>query len=211
MTAPPADLLQGLLALVEAAGVAVCAIAGALAAARHRMDYFGFIVVGAAAALGGGTVRDVVLGLQPVFWAGRQDILLVAIVAALATFWLARLVERWARALDWFDAVGMALFTVVGTEKALRAGAPPVVAMAMGVVTACFGGVIRDILCGDKPMLFHKEVYATASLAGAAALVGMTLSGLGGGPAAWAGFAAALAVRSAAIVFGWSFPPYGGR
>jgi uncharacterized membrane protein YeiH len=211
MNAPPAELLRDLLWVAELLGVAVCAVSGALAAARLRMDYFGFIVVGTATALGGGTLRDVILDLRPVFWVAQPDVLLAAILPALATFWLARPLQSRSRALVWFDAVGMALFTVVGTEKALRAGASPLVAVVMGVMTACFGGVIRDVLCGEKPLIFHKEVYATASLAGAAALVGLTLAGLGGTAAAWCGFAAAFCLRAAAIVLGWSFPPYGGR
>lgn len=210
-TPPPPELLRELLAWVELLGVALCAVSGALLAARKNMDYFGFVVVGTATALGGGTLRDLVLGLTPVFWAASPKFLLAGAGAALATFWLARFFTSKARALLWFDAAGMAMFTITGAEKSLLAGAAPPIAVAMGVMTACFGGVIRDILCGDRPLLLHAEIYATASLAGALAFVGLAHWDNGLLLAEWTGFLTAFVVRGGAIHWKWSFPPYGGR
>lgn len=204
-----AETVRAALHLVELLGVAVFAVSGALMAAEKRMDPFGFAVLGTITAIGGGTLRDLVIGVQPVFWVGQPDYLIVSVLVSVATFWLARLVGPLHRALLWSDALGMALFTATGTQKALAAGAPEVVAVAMGVMTAAFGGILRDVFAGEKPMMFHNEVYATAALAGASAQVALVSFGASSVGAAWVAFLLTFAVRGAAVGFGWRVPSYG--
>lgn len=201
--------LRGVVAVLDMIGVAVFAITGALVAARKEMDPFGFIVVGTVTAIGGGTLRDLFLGIRPVFWVTDPSFLAVSIGAALATFWAARPFTRLYRPLLWMDAVGMAMFAVAGTQKAVALGAPPLVSAAMGVMTASFGGVMRDMLCGEKPLLFHREIYATAALAGSASYLALEAGGWLSGPlASAASIAVAFAVRAAALIWGLAMPNY---
>jgi len=211
MTFPFQTDLHVALHVVELVGVAVFAISGALMAAEKRLDPFGFVVLGAVTAIGGGTLRDLVIGVRPVFWVEQPDFLVVSVAASAPLYWLARWVRSLDRALLWSDAVGMALFTVTGAQKALTHGVSPVVAVAMGVMTAAFGGILRDVLCGEKPLLFQREVYATASLAGALTLVGLLGAGLGAPVAAAAGFTVTFVFRGAAIHYHWSIPRFGQR
>jgi uncharacterized membrane protein YeiH len=203
--------LRAALHLIELVGVAVFAISGALMAAEKRLDPFGFVVLGAVTAIGGGTLRDLVMGVRPVFWVDQPEYLVISLAVSLPLYWLARLLRSLDRALLWSDAVGMALFTVTGTQKALGAGVPSVVAVAMGVMTAAFGGILRDVLCGEKPLLFQREIYATASLIGAGALVGLSAVGVGSAGAAAAAFTLTFAVRGAAIHYHWSIRRFGDR
>jgi uncharacterized membrane protein YeiH len=203
-----AEPLHLLLATAELVGVAVFAMSGGLTAARREMDPFGFVVVGTVTAIGGGTFRDLVLGIRPVFWVDAPKYLLVSVLAALLVFWLARFMDSRYRALLWADALGMALFTVTGTQKALALGVSPAVAVTMGVATASFGGVMRDVLCGESPLLFHKEVYATAALAGSALYVQLLWLDVPLVIAAMLAFALTLGIRALAIIYGWSIPRY---
>ncbi|EPY00940.1 trimeric intracellular cation channel family protein [Magnetospirillum fulvum] len=203
------ETVRAALHLVELLGVAVFAVSGALMAAEKRMDPFGFAVLGTVTAIGGGTLRDLVIGVQPVFWVGQPDYLIVSVLVSVGMFWLARLVGPLHRALLWSDALGMALFTATGTQKALASGAPAVVAVAMGVMTAAFGGILRDALAGEKPMMFHNEVYATAALVGASAQVALFSFGASSVASAWFAFLLTFAVRGCALGFGWRVPSYG--
>jgi uncharacterized membrane protein YeiH len=189
-------------------GTAVFAVSGGLMAARKRYDIFGFLVVGLAPAIGGGTLRDIALGDLPVFWVRDVAYLWAALLAAAVTFFLARRIERYMPQLLVADAVGLALFAVVGAEKALQLGTRPEIAVAMGVITASFGGMIRDVLCREEPLILRKEIYATAAILGAALFVAVeTLSG--NRLAAMAlGFAAALALRLIAVRRNLSLPVY---
>lgn len=190
-----------LLYWITLAGVALCAITGVLEAGHKGMDVIGASAAGLATAAGGGTVRDLLIG-RPVFWVSDQSYLLVALLAALAAFFLARAIRLPARLFLIPDALGLALFTVSGTQIALHADVPWLVAILMGVITGVVGGVLRDILCNDIPLIFLPgELYATAAAAGAAAVV--LVDTLGGSPgfAATAGFLIAAGLRLAAISF----------
>jgi len=149
-------------------GTAVFAVAGTLAAGRKRMDAFGVIVVAMVTAVGGGTLRDLVLDADAVFWVRDPNYLYVGVAAALVTFFVARRFALQGRGLLVADAFGLAVFTVIGTQKGLAAGAPAAVSVLLGVMTGVAGGIIRDVLCGEAvPLILRKEIYATASLAGA--------------------------------------------
>ncbi len=189
-------------------GICVFAMSGGLMASRKQMDIVGFCFLGSAAGVGGGTLRDLLLGSTPVFWLQRPEYLLTCVLVAVATFFVAHLVQSRLRWLIWSDAVGLALFCVTGTQAALAAGAGNIIAIAMGVVTATFGGVIRDLLSGEIPVILHREIYATAALVGASTCVLARYLGANADLALIGGFVAALALRSAAIAFDLSLPVF---
>lgn len=169
--------MEILLHILDIFGIAVFAISGALAAGKRRMDLFGVVVLAAVTALGGGTLRDIILDVGPVFWVTEPTYLLVAVAAAVATFFMIRLFSLPPRLLAIADAVGLAVFTILGTEKALAADMPAVIAVVMGVITGVVGGMIRDVLSGEMPLILRSELYATASLCGAIILT-LTISKL---------------------------------
>lgn len=148
-------------------GVAVFAITGALMAGRKSMDLFGVLVIAIITALGGGTLRDVILDNHPVAWIRNDLYILVAVVAAIGTIlWV-----RFTRPINETgllvaDALGLAVFTVIGTQVAIQHEVPMSAAIIMGVMTGVAGGVIRDIICNEIPLIFHREIYATACIAG---------------------------------------------
>jgi len=157
---------------------------------------------------GGGTLRDLLLGRTPIFWLQRPELIAAAGAAAFAVFMLRPRPTGEFTALLWADAVGMALYAVLGAEIALLSGAQPWAAVLLGVVTASFGGVLRDVVCDEIPLLFQKEIYALAALAGAATFVALRLNGIWRDPALLIGVAVGFAIRGAAIRFGWSLPTY---
>jgi len=152
---------------------AVCAVTGVLAGKGKQLDLFGVIVLALATALGGGTIRDLTLGVTPVFWISDPRFVQTAVAAAIVTFVAARFWVFPPAVLLVADAFGLALFTIIGTEKALAHGNGHTIAILMGVVTGVGGGLIRDVLSGEIPMVFRKEIYlyATAAFCGAALLV----------------------------------------
>lgn len=158
---------------IEYFAVSVCAISGVLAAEGKRMDLFGVIVLALVTAVGGGTVRDLCLGAQPVFWIKQPLHVWTALIAAVGTFVLVRFAHMPRRLLLLADAFGLALFGIAGTEKALAFGVPGVVAVLLGVVTGVAGGILRDVLRCEVPWVFQAEVdlYATAVFAGALVFV----------------------------------------
>lgn len=189
-------------------GTAVFAISGALAAGRKNLDLFGVIVLGLVTAVGGGTLRDATLGATPVFWVVDPVYIIVASTAALITVVLARLDRIPHGLLVKADALGLATFTVIGAEKALSLGFSPVIALVTGVMTGCFGGMIRDLLCGEIPLILQKEIYATAALFGAGVYVGVGLTPLPTAAAIWSGLLAALLLRLAAIRWHLQLPVF---
>lgn len=191
---------------VGMAAVAVCALTGVIDAARKQMDLIGALLVGVATALGGGTLRDLLIA-RPVFWVVDQTYLMVALGAALLSFML---LSRRALSARWFllpDAIGLALFSVLGTQVALQWQAPWLAASLLGVMTGVAGGVTRDILCNDVPSVFLKgELYATAAWAGALLLIGLQAMDIA--PAAAAGLAMAftLGLRLLAVRYRLTLP-----
>ncbi len=199
-----------LLAVLTWAAVAVLAVAGALSASRKQLDPVGFMLVACLCAFGGGTVRDVILN-QPVFWLAVPEMVALAAGLAVVVFFSAHLLERRFVALLWADAVGLGLFAVLGAEAAQRAGAAPWVAVLMGTITATFGGVLRDIVCAEVPLILRREIYATAAALGAAVFVLLGVLGADRTVAITAGGLIGFGVRAAAILAGWSLPAYRAR
>jgi uncharacterized membrane protein YeiH len=194
------------LVLLDYFGIAVFAISGALVAAERRLDFVTFVFFAVVTGVGGGTLRDLLIG-APVFWVRTNGTLMICIVAALLV-WIASRHRFAGRALLWFDAAGMASYAAYGAAKALGYGVAPVPAFVMGVLTACAGGIIRDVLAGTPSVLMRRELYVTAAALSAGLFVLLTLAAVGVWLAAAIAIAAGYALRGAAISRGWSLPAY---
>lgn len=157
--------------LLDLCAVAVCAITATLEARRRELDWFGVVVIAVIAGVGGGTLRDILLGRLPVYWIHDPIYVVVGMAAATVTFFLGRHLRLPKNFFLIPDAVGLALFTVIGTSIAMKLDTPWLIAALMGVITGVFGGVIRDILCNEVPLIFRTDIYATASLIGALLLI----------------------------------------
>jgi uncharacterized membrane protein YeiH len=164
---------MSLIYVLDLCAVSVCAITATLEARRSELDMFGVLVIAVIAGIGGGTVRDLLLGRLPVYWVHDATYVAVGLVASTLTFFLIRHLRVPKNFFLIPDALGMALFTVIGTRVALNLDVPWLIAALMGMITAVFGGVIRDILCNEVPLIFRTDIYATASLAGALMLIGL--------------------------------------
>jgi uncharacterized membrane protein YeiH len=181
-------------------------VSGALLAAEKRQTLVTFIFFAVVTGVGGGTLRDLLIG-APVFWVHTNATLLICIGAALVVWLLNR--RRFAgRALLWFDAAGLGAYATYGAAKALGYGVAPVPAFAMGVLTACVGGIVRDVLASEPSILMRRELYVTAAALAAGLFVGLTLLGVAGWVAAAIAFVAGFVLRGLAIARGWSLPAY---
>ncbi|MEW6312426.1 MAG: trimeric intracellular cation channel family protein [Pseudomonadota bacterium] len=187
--------------------VAVSAISGALEAGKKRFDMFGIIIIAAATALGGGSLRDLLLD-RPVFWVHEQTHFLIAIGAALATFVSARRLSIPPRLFLLPDAIGLATFTIAGTLVALTLQAPWLVASFMGVITGVVGGIFRDVLCNEEPLVFQSTLYATAAWAGALILIGLLYNGIDTTPAVLASGGFIFLLRILAIRYNLGLPRF---
>ncbi len=153
--------------IIDYIGTFVFAISGVLAGTDRKFDLFGVFILGFVTAVGGGTLRDMLIGSTPVGWM-QNNIYIYIIAAALPVCYIwKKVILRWKKSMFLFDTLGIGLFTILGLQKTLEVGLSPLVAVMMGVVSAVFGGVIRDVLSNEPPLIFQKEVYAFACLAGA--------------------------------------------
>jgi uncharacterized membrane protein YeiH len=197
----------GFLIALQLVGIAAFAVSGALVAGERQMDWFGVMVLGIIVAVGGGTVRDVLLDL-PVFWIAAPWYVVMAGACALAAIPLAGWAHRVRRPVAIADAIGLAVFVALGTRKALEMGTSGFVAVVMGVVTGIVGGIIRDVLANRTPIILRKEVYALAALCGAALFVLAEGLGAAAGVGLWLSIAAVLTIRLLAIFYNWSIPTF---
>lgn len=191
--------------LLDAFGVFVFALSGALAAARRGMDLFGFLVIALLPAVGGGTVRDLVLDV-PVFWVADGYTVYLVAAAAVLTYLVGSQLHRRERLLAWCDAVGLATFCVLGAQKTLAITGQPVIAVMMGVASSVLGGMIRDVVCNEIPLVLHREIYATAAFLGAVVYVAAVGLGLPSPAALALGAVCAFTLRALAMVYGLSLP-----
>lgn len=189
-------------------GIVVFSLTGALVASRNQMDIVGFVLLGTVTGIGGGTLRDILLDIHPVLWIEQPVYVVVCALVSIAAFFTAHLVQSRFQLIVWLDAVGLALFASTGAERAIGAGAGPVVAVIMGMITACFGGIIRDTLSQERSIIFSYEIYVTAALAAAITLVYFNALGVGREIAVSAAFLVGVALRGGAIRYGWSLPRY---
>jgi uncharacterized membrane protein YeiH len=194
--------------LLDLFGTAVFAVTGSLAAGRKQLDVFGVMVVAAVTAVGGGTIRDLILGIRPVFWVRDTNYVVLSVAAALVTFVVARYYKMPESLLLVFDAFGLAVFTVIGCEAAMRQSAPVLIAVITGTMTGSAGGMMRDVLCGEVPLILRKEIYATASLLGGVVFLLMSAMGFRFWMSGSAAGLVVLTTRLAAIRWGLSLPKF---
>ena len=194
------------LGFLDYLGIGVFALSGALVAARKRQDFVTFVFFAVVTGVGGGTARDLLIG-APVFWVRENWMLLICVAAALIV-WFTPASAWGGRALIWADAVGIAVYATYGAAKGLAYGVSPVPAIGMGVLTACLGGIIRDVLAGEPSILLRQEYYVTAAALSAGSMVALSFVGLGQLVAAVLATVAGFALRAAAVVKGWSLPTY---
>lgn len=209
MTQLPISQLGPALPYLDLFGIAVFAASGALAAAGRAQTFVTAAFFALITGVGGGSVRDLLIG-APVFWVHDPAFAVVCLGVA-GLIWVTP--ERWwpAAALGWFDAAGLAAYAVFGAAKALNFGVPPVPAALMGVVTACVGGIIRDVLAGEPSILMRPELYVTAAALASALYVALALAGMPPFVAALLAGAAGFALRAAAIAWKLGLPAYRGR
>ncbi|UVE16055.1 trimeric intracellular cation channel family protein [Pseudomonas sp. LS44] len=201
--------MEQLFYLSDLFGVVVFAITGALMAGRKSMDLFGVLVIAIVTALGGGTLRDVILNNYPVSWIRNDTYILIASLAAIGTVLWVRLTRPiHETGLLIADAFGLAVFTVIGTEVALQHGTPISTAVIMGVMTGVAGGVMRDVLCNEIPMIFQKEIYATACIAGSLMFILLQQIGIAHWMATGLAMLTVLLIRLAAIYWHLSLPRF---
>jgi uncharacterized membrane protein YeiH len=191
---------------LDFAGIAVFALSGALVAAEKKQTLVTFIFFAVITGVGGGTVRDLLIG-APVFWIHTNAVLLVCIAAAFLVWALPQRLWK-GSALLWLDAAGLAAYASFGAAKGLAYGLAPLPAIGMGVLTGCLGGIVRDVIAGEPSILMRPELYVTAAALAAATLVGLTLAGVPGAIAGPAAALAGFALRGLAIARGWSLPAY---
>lgn len=189
-------------------GIVSEAMTAALSAGRQKMDLFGVIMLGAVTALGGGTIRDMVLGAYPLTWVAEPRFLLAVVAAAVATVYMSFLMHYFRHVFLLLDALGLAVFSVLGAQKALEHGHGLVIAAVAAVLTGVFGGILRDLLSDRIPLVLSAELYASISVLAAFSYAGLMELGLSAEVAGVVTVCLALALRVAAIYFGWSLPVF---
>lgn len=184
------------------------AMTGALSAGRRGMDWFGVVLVASVTALGGGSVRDVLLGHYPLSWVAHPRYLILTSVAALVTIFIAPLMRRLRSLFLVLDALGLVAFTLIGCQIALELGHEPLIASISGMITGVFGGILRDILCNDIPLIFRRELYASVSFAAAWCFLGCRYLGLPDEQGLLITLFGGFLLRLLAIRFHWEMPKF---
>lgn len=200
-----------LLELLDYAAVFVFALTGGLAASRAQLDIVGFAFVASLTAVGGGTLRDVILDRNPVFWVAEPAFVGLAVAAAVLVFFMAHRFESRLRVLTWLDALALSVAVPAGAGVAIATGQHWAIVLIMGVATGCFGGLLRDVVCNEVPLVLKQgELYVTAAFAGAGAAV-LALAIMPASAALLICAAVTFALRAGSLVFGWRLPVYRSR
>ncbi len=198
-----------LIGFLDYASVIVFAITGALVASRAQLDLVGFAFIACLTAVGGGTLRDLLLDRNPIFWIAEPSYLGAAATAALITFFTAHLLESRLRAIIWLDSFALAVAVAAGAGVAMSLGQGPVIIILMGIVTGCMGGLMRDVVVGDVPVVLKQgELYVTAAFAGAATTVLLAVWQPNMPHGLLIGAAVTWVLRAGSIQFGWHLPVY---
>ncbi len=199
---------SSIIAFLDFFGIAVFAISGALTAGHKKLDIFGVMVVALITCLGGGTLRDLILDAHPVVWIENTAYLFVGILAAFATFVVVRLHRMPMRMLEVCDAIGLAFFTISGIQKAQSLGYSPEIMLLMGLMTGVAGGIMRDVVCNEIPLIFHKEIYALAAIAGGASFLVLQHFGFSSEVSMIIGMFTILTLRLTGIFMGLALPAF---
>lgn len=201
-----------LLSVLDHLAVFIFALSGALAASRAQLDIVGFLFIACLTAVGGGTVRDLLLNRDAVFWVANPAILAPACGAAVGVFFTAHLIESRRRALDWADAGALAVAVPAGVGVAMGLGHGPAVVLIMGMATGALGGLMRDVVCNEVPLVLRQgELYLTAAFAGALAALAGVSAGLPQPAALMLCAAVTFLLRAGSMAFGWKLPVYRAR
>ena len=196
---------MSLLLIIDILGTLSFSISGVLTAVKKRMDPFGIFIIAFVTAVGGGTLRDILID-APVFWMYDLRFIYSIAGASVMAIIFRKKLGYIRKSLFLFDTIGIALYTIIGVEKGIAAGFPPVICVALGTLSACFGGVIRDILCNEIPIIFRKEIYATACIAGAFAYFGLQYTLLTDDAVVLISGSLVILIRVLAVTFKLSLP-----
>jgi len=198
--------MESIAAIIEILGTIAFAISGVITATKKRMDLFGILIIATVTSVGGGTLRDLLIGKSPVTWLLNSTFVYIIVITTIVGIIFRKQLRYVRRSLFLFDTIGIALYTITGVEIALLVNLDPVICVALGTITACFGGVIRDILCNEIPVIFRKEIYASACIAGGALYVVLHSYGVSSGlNAVVSGFVVVL-IRTLAVVYELQLP-----
>lgn len=197
-----------LLQVLDYLGVAIFAVTGGIVASRKQLDFIALLFFATLTGVGGGTLRDLLLGV-PVFWIVNEAYLLVCLAVSVFVWFGAHWIETLSRPLRWADALGIAAYSVMGAAKALSVGDTVLVAILMGVATATFGGVLRDTLAREPSSIVKSEIYVSAAFVGAGCFVALAQFGINSMLSACLAASLALILRGGAILYGWTLPGYG--
>ncbi|MCG7499104.1 trimeric intracellular cation channel family protein [Vibrio sp. Of7-15] len=197
-----------LLSILYIIGITAEAMTGALSAGKKQMDWFGVMLVASATAIGGGTVRDILLGHYPLGWVENPHFLMITCIAGVITTWIGPWVARNHRFFVWLDSLGLIVFSIIGCKVALDMGLHPLICLVSAIVTGVFGGLLRDLMCRQTPMVLHKELYASISLFSAALYLGLLHFNVDELIATVATLVVGFSLRMAAVKFGWSLPTF---
>lgn len=208
LTFQPLASGQFVLVLVVYIATIAEAMSGALAAGRRSMDFFGVVVIAFVTALGGGTIRDVVLGNYPLGWTQHPEYVYLVILAGLATILLARFMHRMKSVFLMLDAIGLVAFSLVGCNVALQLDYPVLVVIMAGMLTGISGGILRDVLCNQVPIVFHRELYAIVSIFVCALFLGLRSLGVDSDFNTLVCFIAGFSLRMLALRHGWKLPTF---
>ncbi len=192
--------------IIDIIGIAAFSIAGTFAAMEKKLDYFGIFIIAFVTALGGGTLRDILIGDGPVKWMYDASQGLTVVISTTGALLFTNLIKNFNKILLLFDSLGLAFFTVVGIQKGVSLGLHPVICVALGTITACFGGVIRDIALNNIPLIFHKEIYATACIFGGILYFLLRAAGLSSVPLEAICIPSIILLRLLAIRYKWQLP-----
>ena len=194
--------------VIEILGTFSFAAAGAFAAMEKKLDPFGVLIIAFATAIGGGTIRDVLIGELPVAWLGNTTAIWVILAAAAITIFFGSYLKKLEKMLFLFDAMGLGLFTIIGIEKGMEHGFSTGICIMLGTITGCFGGVLRDMLLNNVPLIFQKEIYASASIIGGILFFIMLRTGMASHMASIVTILIVFFVRVMAVQMNWSLPKF---
>jgi len=196
------------LSIIDILGTFSFAAAGSFAAMEKKLDPFGVLIIAFATAIGGGTIRDILIGELPVAWLTNTTGIFVILVAAAATILFGSYIKKLNKMLFLCDAIGLGLFSMIGIQKGIAHGFSAGICIMLGTVTGSFGGVLRDVLLNNLPLIFHKEIYAMASIAGGVLFFLLLKFGIANNLAYSFGIAAVVIIRILAVRFKWSLPKF---
>jgi uncharacterized membrane protein YeiH len=192
--------------VIDILGTFSFAVSGAFAAMERRLDPLGVLIISFVTAIGGGTIRDVLLGDFPVAWLTNNTIAWVIATSTITAIFFSSTLKKFDKLLFLFDAAGLGLFTMIGIQKGLQHGLSTGICITLGTITGCFGGVLRDVLLNKVPLIFQKEIYASACIAGGILFFIMRKLQMADNPAYVAGILTTFIIRLLAVRFNWSLP-----